>query len=1006
MVKAVSAGALLFAAALPAAVATSAGAATAPSLSNVSTGTGGTAITPTTVGTFQITTTAGGTTGLLQSVGAGTSATLTAGTSYTITDAAAHMTGTAGQSVTYVASATPGLTINTTGFNITVPNTSTAGTDPVTITTTIGATAVTATGTGTFTLAGTIGTAATTLSAVGVSATATVPAGSIVAGAGIPTGDYIVSGTSAVTTAGVAETLAEAPTTGFVSGEAVTISTPGTPTFGAGGLPNGETIYVQGTGFAADGGNASITSSNPDLVFTSVTEVNSTLLTATMSTKAATTTGYASITLTDNNGTSAALPNAVLVTAAPVVTAISPTSVANGQAVTVSISGSGFDTAGDTVSFTNTTDGTSLKVGTVTSTATTASVLVTAVNGYNNALPASVGTYTLTFTNQDGGTVTTAPIFSVTAAGISNVSPSDIPVSKATSVTISGAGFQPNATVSFACAGGATGVASNTVVVSPSTITTTVTTGASTGLCNVSVQNPSTSLGGNGALFTATGGLGIGVAATTAATITGATVTPSTPIVVGSTATTPVTMTLTGTGFGSSSTVQFVYGSTNTVDANVTGTCTAATSGTTMTCAISVASGSYAGVHGVQVITGGVASNTFANALTVAGPVITAASPSTVALTASVGTVINLTGTGFNSTAVATSHTLLTGTFAVTSPTTATYALTTTPSATGTASIAIQETVASGVVVNSQPFTLSVTASPTVATSYIASSTANPLPTSAYVGAGAVGVPVVITGTGFQTGASIGSFVNAYGVADAGVTATVKSVNTGGTAITALVTIAAGDANLSDGYTITNPDGGFVKVPGFGAASLIINAGPTIATVTPATVTANSTDAFTITGTGFVGSSVSPTANGTCGPTTVVSSTTLTVSCTFSAATATAVSLVVKNADGGQATSAVVMAAASVTPPPVKPGVNLHTTGAHGYAVVGRTVVITITGGGFYGQPKLTSTAAGVNAVVVKDNGKMLTVRVTVRAGAARGWHTFTIRLANGKMAKVNYLTK
>jgi hypothetical protein len=87
-------------------------------------------------------------------------------------------------------------------------------------------------------------------------------------------------------------------------------------------------------------------------------------------------------------------------------------------------------------------------------------------------------------------------------------------------------------------------------------------------------------------------------------------------------------------------------------------------------------------------------------------------------------------------------------------------------------------------------------------------------------------------------------------------------------------------------------------------------------------------------------------------------------------------------------------------------GTNLHTTGAHGFAVVGRTVVITITGGGFYGQPKLTSTAAGVNAVVIKDNGKMLTVRVTVRAGAARGWHTFTIRLANGKMAKVNYLTK
>jgi hypothetical protein len=87
-------------------------------------------------------------------------------------------------------------------------------------------------------------------------------------------------------------------------------------------------------------------------------------------------------------------------------------------------------------------------------------------------------------------------------------------------------------------------------------------------------------------------------------------------------------------------------------------------------------------------------------------------------------------------------------------------------------------------------------------------------------------------------------------------------------------------------------------------------------------------------------------------------------------------------------------------------GTNLHTTGAHGFAVVGRTVVITITGGGFYGQPKLTSNAAGVRAVVIKDNGTMLTVRVTTSATRARGWHTFTITLANGKMAKVNYLTK
>jgi hypothetical protein len=82
-----------------------------------------------------------------------------------------------------------------------------------------------------------------------------------------------------------------------------------------------------------------------------------------------------------------------------------------------------------------------------------------------------------------------------------------------------------------------------------------------------------------------------------------------------------------------------------------------------------------------------------------------------------------------------------------------------------------------------------------------------------------------------------------------------------------------------------------------------------------------------------------------------------------------------------------------------------HVAWLHGHAVVGKTKTLTIGGSGFYGRPRITSNEVGTRAVVSRDTGKLLTVRVTVRAGSRTGWHTFTIRLANGKSCKANYLT-
>jgi len=89
-----------------------------------------------------------------------------------------------------------------------------------------------------------------------------------------------------------------------------------------------------------------------------------------------------------------------------------------------------------------------------------------------------------------------------------------------------------------------------------------------------------------------------------------------------------------------------------------------------------------------------------------------------------------------------------------------------------------------------------------------------------------------------------------------------------------------------------------------------------------------------------------------------------------------------------------------------KPKPHFYAIKVYGYAVVGRTVMMRITGMGFYGRPGVTSNEPGTSIVVLHDYGHQLVIRVTVLAGAHKGWHTFTIRLANGQIARKNYLVK
>jgi hypothetical protein len=763
-------------------------------------------------------------------------------------------------------------------------------------------------------------------------------------------------------------------------------------TFGAGASG---TVNFTGTGFAYDGGNVSLATTAPGVTFSNASEIGNTGSASYSSTNAATPGTY-SVTLTDDNGTSTALAGVLTVDADPTVTAISIPTVAQGQ-TTASLTITGSFVTGATATITDVATGAALTNSITYTNATTLTGTITGTNATGGATAAS-GAYTITVTNTDGGTGSLTGAFTVVSSGITNVSPSEVPNTATTeALTISGAGFEPGAVVSSATTGH--GTFSGTVVVSPSSITTNYLGTVTVADLTVTVTNPAAPTG-NGAVISLNGALGQGEASTVAPIVTATSIAPNAPIVVGSTGTTPVTLTITGSGFGSGSSVEALTAA-GTVDPDVTFSNTVNSAGTTLTSAVTVLSGATAGTDSIEVYNTSTTniSGPSANALTVAGPVITSASPKSLAAGAAVGSVITFTGTGFNSTGTATFATvaapnthLTDGTFAVTSPTTATYALTTAAPAAGSYQFVVSETISAGVTVTSSPFAYTIDAAPTITSGLV-----NKATSAIYVGAGAVAVPVTITGTGFATGVTVGSFKNAYGVADAGVTATVTGVNTLGTVISATITIAANDANLSDGFTVSNLDGGTATVAGFATGALYIAAAPTITAVTPATGVASGTTSFSLTGTNFATGAVVTTTptNGTCGVTTFVSSTTLTVTCTLGVAETTATSLLVTNTNGGEATSAPVLAAATVV------SVTPYTTGESGNGTAGKTVSIHVSGAGFYGQPKVTSTN-GIKAVVSADSGTELTVRVTVPAKVG-GEHTLTFTEPNGDVFKANF---
>ncbi|MGC8511325.1 MAG: hypothetical protein ACP5PB_10700, partial [Acidimicrobiales bacterium] len=69
----------------------------------------------------------------------------------------------------------------------------------------------------------------------------------------------------------------------------------------------------------------------------------------------------------------------------------------------------------------------------------------------------------------------------------------------------------------------------------------------------------------------------------------------------------------------------------------------------------------------------------------------------------------------------------------------------------------------------------------------------------------------------------------------------------------------------------------------------------------------------------------------------------------------------------------------------------------------GKRTVVDIIGVGFYGQPQITSNVGGTHVGVMRDNGKVLVVVVTVAKNVHVGVHTFTLMFANGQTTSVRY---
>lgn len=757
------------------------------------------------------------------------------------------------------------------------------------------------------------------------------------------------------------------------------------------------TLNVAASGLAFNGSTVTFSSNAPGVTFSGASEASASLASATISVGGTTPAGFYNLTVTDGNG-AATLNNAFEIVAAPVVTAVSPATVLAGQATSVTLTGTGFDTVnGMTASLASAVDGTPLQTGTVlVSSSTSATVTVTAVNNATTpSSAATIGAFNLTVTNKTGTTATTDTFggnstlnnaITVTPFGFTSSSPSYIAAnaSATTSVAVTLNGQNLGSFGALQVAYGTTGVFStdtnengwlSATSGTSTTVTATVNVPASTGPGWLDFAYTTTT--GVTTYFNA--GIGIGLPslqAGNAPTVTS--VSQPGPLGIGSAA----TLVITGTNFvpgsftyntsstGYYTTAAFDIGGTSTVNPGLACTSFTVISSISATCVINgaISSTTVAGPQDLYISTQynqtsatvnapstTVATTTTVNtsagtagALTIAGPVITSVTPSVVSVSNAAQT-LTLTGTGFPTSGTTFPVTVTNAT--VTSPATNVATVVSSTQAT----LVLATVTASPVTIKINGVTATYTTSPTFS---LTAGIAPTLGAASYatgttgVGVGASGVSVTWAGTGLYPGAKL-SF------SGTGVTASVTAVTA--TSITASISVAAGTASGLQHVTVTNANGGMVTSTGTSTGDLNITAAPG-GSIATASALSGATTTLSFSG-GNYATGVKVTSSNsllTVGTVTVGSgNTTMSVPVTAVAMTGTSpivVSLTVVNPDGGTSSYSVTINA--------QPTV----TGSYYVPTFSNNVQVVITGTGFESGMSVASSNSAYTVILGQVN--------------------------------------
>ncbi len=984
LVRAVSAGAVMVAAALPLAAAGVAGAATPATLDAAS-------LSATSTNVYGATATATFATSAMyaSSVSPSANANLSVGTAYPVVDTTTGhsgylQTGTTLTENTSLALTTTAVTVTGTGpYTLTassLASTVYAG-ETLTLKDSTPATPVDYTVVATATTAASSGSSAITVSLASGSLT-TSDSFSVTAAASQTLWDF----NKAAATGGTGDTLSF---TTIVTGYNPT----GYPTIGQGGSG---TLYIFGTGFQFNGAVPTVTSNAPGMTFSGASETplggsGYGYVQVSYSTTAATTFGFYNLTVADGNGTTSALANAFYVDAAPTVTSIAPASVPQGVTQAVTVTGTNFATSGTLTLALTASDGTQLQVSSVTDVnSTTLTASVTALTKVGSA-PATVGSYSATIANPDGGTSTTASVFSVTGFGISSASPSYVPVpgsaSEPITVTLTGTGFSGGSVlvaydasvVSAWTPGDQVSWYGGAPTVTASSITVPLVLPSGTAAGQLSFEYVSSA----GVTASYLNGVGIGQAAANPADVV--TVTSiggaSAPLVYGAVP----TISVNGTGFAPGAEVSFTVSGTATPDNLTCGSTTFITT-TQLLCVMdAIDSNVLAGPADVTVTNYVVpgtaasasASGTLPAGVTVAGPVITATTPAVLGQgTSGAITSMTLTGSGFPTTGTLTATfgglTNPTNTVTVTSATSATVAFTNAAGAYATTTTPVSVVLTATGSTTSPEFDIPVGAA--ISVGKVVYNVAN----TAGVGIGATSIPVTITGTGFLPGASV-SFATGSGA-----TATVTAVSPTAISATVAVTSTGSASQVATwGVTVTNANGGTASnsVP---ANGLTVDAAPLGSTTVFSAVSVIA---------GAPAATITVTGGNLSAATTVASSSTLLTLGTPSYSTATGtysftasgpaitgtapvgLTLTFTNPDGGVSTQGF-----DINPEPT-------VTGTYYVPTFSTNLEVPVTGSGFQSGITATSSNSAYTVYVagVNGTGTVVTLLVTTSSAATSG---------------------